>query len=74
MHNNTRLTAVDLVISTFGGVRKLARAIARDPAAVSRWQRSGVIPTSIQRRILELAWERGHDLTANDVIFGRDKP
>jgi hypothetical protein len=24
-----------------------------------------------QRRVLELAWERGIDMTAHDVIFGR---
>jgi hypothetical protein len=56
----------------FGGVRKLARALNRDPAAVSRWQKSGIVPTSIQRRLLEMAWERGIDITAHDIVFGRE--
>jgi len=50
----------------------LARAIGRDPAAISRWKKRGVVPTSMQRIILELAWERGLDLTERDLIFGRE--
>ncbi len=72
--NNTinHTTPVELAIDMFGGVRKLARALGRDPAAVSRWQKSGVVPTSVQRRLLELAWERGIDISAHDMIFGRE--
>lgn len=69
--NNTH-SPVDLVIEQFGGVRKLARAIGRDPAAVSRWKKLGTVPTAVQRRILEVAWERGMDVTAHDMIFGRE--
>jgi hypothetical protein len=64
-------TPVELAIELFGGVRKLARMIDRDPAAVSRWRKAGAVPTSVQRRMLEVAWERGIDLTAHDIIFGR---
>lgn len=73
--NNTlqnHTTPVELAIDMFGGVRKLARALGRDPAAVSRWQKSGVVPTSVQRRLLELAWERGIDISARDIVFGRE--
>lgn len=72
--NNTinHISPAGLAIDMFGGVRKLARALNRDPAAVSRWQKSGVVPTSVQRRLLELAWERGIDITAHDMIFGRE--
>lgn len=66
------ISPVDLAIDAFGGVRKLARAIGRDPAAVSRWRRSGVVPTSVQKKILELAWERGIDISAHEIIFGRE--
>lgn len=69
---STHTTPVDLAIDLFGGVRKLARAIGRDPAAVSRWRRSGVVPTSVQRKILSVAWERGIKISAHDIIFGRD--
>jgi hypothetical protein len=68
---NTAQTPVDLAINLFGGVRKLARVINRDPAAVSRWRKSGIVPTSVQRRILESAWERGIEISAHDMIFGR---
>lgn len=64
-------TPVTLVIEQFGGVRKLAKAIGRDPAAVSRWQKHGTVPSSVQRKVLEAAWERGINVTAHDVIFGR---
>ena len=73
--NNTlqnHTTPVELAIDMFGGVRKLARALGRDPAAVSRWQKSGVVPTSVQRRLLELAWERNINITAHDIVFGRE--
>ena len=69
MDNNA--SPVDLAINRFGGVRALARAIGRDPAAISRWKKTGVVPTSVQRRILEAAWDRGMDITAHDMIFGR---
>lgn len=70
---NIHLNPVDLTIKLFGGVRRLARAIGRDPAAVSRWKRAGTVPSSIQRRLLEIAWEKGIELTAHDIIFGRDE-
>lgn len=65
------LTPSDLVIVSFGGVRKAARALECDPATVSRWRKTGLIPASYQRRILEAAWQSGVDLTAHDLIFGR---
>jgi hypothetical protein len=74
MDNTTsnHTTPVELAIDLFGGVRKLARALNRDPAAVSRWQKSGVVPTSVQRRLLESAWERGIEISAHDIVFGRE--
>lgn len=68
----THLNPVDLAIKFFGGVRRLARAIGRDPAAVSRWRKSGNIPSSVQKKLLQVAWDQGIELTAHDIIFGRD--
>ena len=68
----TTITPVDLAIDMFGGVRKLAKAIGRDPAAVSRWKKSGLVPTSVQRKILDAAAERSILITANDIIYGRE--
>lgn len=68
----SNLTPVDLVINSFGGVRKLARVINRDPAAISRWRKAGTVPTAVQKKLLELAWARGINISAHDLIFGRD--
>lgn len=51
----------------------MAHLLGLDPSAVSRWRSMGRIPSSHQRKVLELAWERGIDLTAHDLIFGRQK-
>lgn len=73
MHNtHTKKTPVDVAIYEFGGVRKLARALGRDPAAVSRWKRSGTVPSNIQRTLLETAWGQGLAMTAHEIVFGRD--
>jgi|TARA_R110000803_G_scaffold49486_3_gene102901 hypothetical protein len=69
--DNTYKTPVEIAVSEFGGVRALARAINRDPAAVSRWKKSGKIPTTVQKALLETAWDRGLKMTAHDMVFGR---
>lgn len=62
----------ETLISKFGGVRPLARAIGRDPAAVSRWQKTGRIPSAIQRKCLDIARKLKIKLTALDLI-GRSR-
>jgi hypothetical protein len=69
--NNTHITPVEIAITEFGGVRALARALNRDPAAVSRWKKTGTVPTNVQKTLLETAWERGIKMTAHDLVFGR---
>jgi len=75
-HSNTmekiHITPVNLAISLFGGVRKLAKVIGRDPAAVSRWKRSGLVPTQVQRKLLAAAAAHEIYITAHDVIYGRE--
>ena len=67
-------TPYEVLISEFGGVRSLARAIDRNPGAVNKWRkRDGTIPSSIQRKVLETAWDRGIRITAHEIIFGRDE-
>ena len=68
---NTQVTPVELAINEFGGIRELARSINRDPAAVCRWKRSGNIPSAIQRKLLQTAWDRGIQLSAHDIVFGK---
>jgi hypothetical protein len=69
---NMQLSAPQYVVKVFGGVRKTAKAVERDPSAVSKWiHETGNIPSSIQRKILELAKRDGLDITPNDLIYGR---
>jgi DNA-binding transcriptional regulator YdaS (Cro superfamily) len=61
-----------LVITSFGGVRKTARMLDIDPSNVSRWVKRGTIPSSQQRKVLTIAWANNIDLTAHDIVMGRD--
>lgn len=70
--NKKHITPVELVISMFGGVRKLAKCIGRDPAAVSRWRKNGLVPTQVQRKVLEAAIAREINITAHDIVYGRE--
>ena len=64
-------TPVDICIKAFGGVRKLAKAMGIDPAAVSRWKKRGTVPAYIQKKLLETAKLQGLEISAEDLIFGR---
>lgn len=75
----THLSPAEYVIRIFGGVRKTARAIGVSPTAVVGWraigrrkEQLGRVPSKSQRRILERARELGLDLTAEDLIMGRE--
>ncbi len=73
-----RLTPAEYVIRTFGGATRLAKALGRNRSAVTKWPYprrrdgcDGKIPTSLQKKILDLALERGLDVTPSDLICGR---
>lgn len=66
------MTPAEIVIETFGGVRATARALGKSPSSVSRWQADrGLIPSSAQQQIMQLARDRGLDLTSDELIDGR---
>lgn len=62
------------VIKVFGGVRPLARLLTNyAPSQVSRWRSGkGLVPSEAQKRLLALAAERELDLTAEDLVRGRE--
>ena len=66
------ITPADLAIDLFGGIRSLARAVNRDPAAISRWRKRGRIPASAQLDVLAAATTHGINLTAEDIVRGRN--
>ena len=68
----TSKTPVQLLIAEFGGVRALARSVHRDAASISRWQNSGLVPTSMQKKVLETAWDNNINISAHELIFGRE--
>jgi hypothetical protein len=65
-------TPAELAINLFGGIRSLARAVDRDPAAISRWRKRGRIPASAQLDVLSAAEQLGIAMTADDIVRGRD--
>ena len=65
-------TPYELCIEQFGGVRELARQIGRDAGSVSKWKRQGTIPTSIQKKLLNRAWELNLNISAHELIFGKE--
>lgn len=71
MEKITFMTPVDICIKEYGGVRKLAKAMGIDPAAVSRWKKRGTVPAYIQKKLLLNAKMHGFNISAEDLIFGR---
>jgi hypothetical protein len=68
----------DIVIERFGGVRPLARLLELNHSSVARWPApktkrgsGGLVPSQYHRRLLDLARERGIELSASELIFGR---
>jgi hypothetical protein len=73
------LNPAQYVVKVFGGVRKTAREIGRSPSSVSKWNKpvaakglGGEIPRLSQRAVLHVAKIKKLDITAEDIIFGRD--
>ena len=65
-----KLTPAEYVIEVFGGVRATARAIGYDPSSVSRWKRTGKIPSASQPRLLDAAKKSGLKLSPHALILG----
>lgn len=74
-----RVTPAQHVINQFGGVRAAARSLGRTPSCISHWKRSrdeggagGRVPSALQGNILAIAEREGLDITATDLIQGRE--
>lgn len=60
-------------VHVFGGVCALARAIGKTPGRVSHWRRTGRIASdNVKRKVLAVARERKLDITADDLLDGRE--
>jgi hypothetical protein len=67
-----RYTPASWTLKQFGGVCAVAKALDMNSSLVSRW--GARVPTSRQAAVLEIARERGLDITAEDLIYGREVP
>lgn len=72
MRSMVHMSPAELAIHAFGGVRALARFVDRDPAAVSRWRRTGLIPSGLLAQIYKATQAEGLDITAEELILGAD--
>lgn len=68
------LSPPEYVIDYLGGPRATGRFVGRCHSSVIKWRKMGVIPPDSQILILTEATEQGWDITASDLILGRDVP
>lgn len=73
------LNPAETVIRALGGVCKTARLLNRDKSAISKWKASrdnggtgGLVPSSLQKQILDIARAHGIYLTADELVYGRE--
>src|SRR5688572_7909644 len=57
-----------LIIEKFGGQSALAHVLGTRQSTVSYWAKTGAIPVKWQENIIQLAKERGIDLTPSDFV------
>ncbi|WP_207093615.1 carph-isopro domain-containing protein [Novosphingobium sp. PY1] len=57
------------ILSMFGGVRPMARAIGEPFSNVGAWKRHGRIPATKQPHVLEVGQALGLPVTAEHVVF-----
>ena len=70
---STKKNPYQVVIEEFGGVRALGRAINKDPSGISKWGKlHGCIPATVQKKVLEKAWELNLNISAYDLVMGRE--
>lgn len=79
MREKVFLTPAEYIVHVFGGVRAAARALGRSPCQISKWKSpedakgcGGRIPSKAQKSALDAAKTKGLDLTAEDLIVGRE--
>jgi hypothetical protein len=68
------LSPPEYVIELLGGPRATGRFVGRCHSSIIKWRKRGVIPPDSQILILTGATKQGWDITASDLILGRDVP
>ena len=62
------MTQAEYIISKFGGIHPMARAISRRPSTVQGWMERGSIPERNWREILEMAAAANVELKEDDFV------
>ena len=70
-YRGRRHPAITATVGAISGAMMATTSVGGRTEYDSNWQVTGLVPTSRQRKVLELAWARGIDLTAHDLVFGR---
>lgn len=65
------LSPAKYLIFKMGGVRETARVLGIDNGLISRWQKSGLIPSKHQKLVMFKARLKKLDITYRDMIEGR---
>ena len=72
------LTPAEVVVRSFGGIIKTAKALDLPKQTVAYWfnpkkrkKQFGLIPTQLQKKIYLTAKEKNVHLSAKDLILGR---
>ena len=58
----------------FGGIRPMARAVARPSSTIMTWKSEGRIPSAEQPHVLAVGEAKGLPITAADVVFPLGRP
>jgi len=69
---DTHLSPAQCLVRAFKGVRATSRRVQRTPSTVCNMVRRGYVPFPVQVTALQIAQAEGLDLTAEDLILGRD--
>jgi hypothetical protein len=68
------MNAAQLVIEKFGGQSALAEMLGRRQSTIQHWTKTGLIPAKWHEQLLNLARQRGVDLTTADFVPPPSEP
>lgn len=72
MDKKLLLNPAQCTVRAWGSINALARAFDDNVGNTWRWVKRGLVPNTKQKVILEKARKEGRDLTAEDLVCGRE--
>jgi ribosomal protein L27 len=71
-HRGDDVTPGEILIEEFGSAAEAGRRLGVSRNAVTLWAHGGGISQFMMQKILEVARDEGLNITAEDLIHGRD--